>query len=644
MNRTPTRSNRASTFERHGGIKNRFERTSEWFLFAIRSFLFFGIIALLFIIIKKTVDRSDYTLKPFEVPTILDINGYNGKVICHRIIDEIKLHYDSANTSKKLKSFNSDDLESDFQVDMMGFGLSLNTITDYVESAFGLKSKTISGEIVREYSKLKLFLRISDHPTRVFTVPFSDERFAEGIKELANFASFQILEITDPYIAAIRYSDRGEYIEALKLCNQVIAKDNDEKPWGYALKGLIQQRQNNITDAFATINEGLRLFPTFHLLHLRKGDLHIWNEHEAEALAAYRNFFWYTDQTIDDHLAMADGYWSAKSDSAHYFALRALSMDSTNFEALEWLARYSYYEMSDNIKAQYYATRAADFATDLRKAERIFYAFLDQQDYKNAELWAKFIVQRKEDYHSYQLMGKLYEQTGNLRFSRLFYRNSYLASNRNPTNEIQYGYNLMKLNEPDSAILHLQAAVTLDSTKSLPFYHLSAIYLKKGNLALAKKAILKYYEREVQVKPFVANRSIADFYEEIEDYDQAIFYWKDNLSRYPDDATCLNSLAYNYELKGDYENGLNYARKAVTLDGNHEMAFSTLGELYYLINKKDSAYYAFEMAMENGFTIYEEWLADEPYRQFGNDTTMLAIIQRYQPNSPYHKAKIAGVN
>ena len=101
----------------------------------------------------------------------------------------------------------------------------------------------------------------------------------------------------------------------------------------------------------------------------------------------------------------------------------------------------------------------------------------------------------------------------------------------------------------------------------------------KGDAYFGK--IVEYMEDKAE-----ANFGLGLFYyQDMEDIDKAIEYYKKAIELKPDYAAAYTHMGVAYADKDDYDKALEYHKKAVELDSNYAAAYSNMGYAYYY--KKD---------------------------------------------------------
>ncbi len=73
--------------------------------------------------------------------------------------------------------------------------------------------------------------------------------------------------------------------------------------------------------------------------------------------------------------------------------------------------------------------------------------------------------------------------------------------------------------------------------------------------------------------------------------------------------------------------------KAINLEPNVALLYSTLAEVQLLKGSKEQFYQTMTIAFEKGLTFSEDWWEDMPYDQLKTDKRLLAMIKKYNKST-----------
>src|SRR5258706_2246287 len=153
-----------SSKERRVNLKRLAKSVRTW---AVNLIIVFFAIVLLKILIQEVYDRG-YHIQAIRVPQEFELNGYDGVTAAYMILDDVNKMIAVGNRNRntsEVEEYKQSSERNQLQVEVAGIGISPETISAYIKQAIGIKSKSISGEIVKQGNTLKLFLRISGSPT-----------------------------------------------------------------------------------------------------------------------------------------------------------------------------------------------------------------------------------------------------------------------------------------------------------------------------------------------------------------------------------------------------------------------------------------------------------------------------------------------
>lgn len=146
----------------------------------------------------------------------------------------------------------------------------------------------------------------------------------------------------------------------------------------------------------------------------------------------------------------------------------------------------------------------------------------------------------------------------------------------------------------DAAIHYYQRAIEIEPKALISYQGLKGLYsldlqeAKKGVEVLVKA--LKHFEDDESLTLEIAN--VYDF--ELDDYENAITYYKKVLEINPNNLLALNALSYlNVEILKNYEEALEYYTKILEIDDQTPSTYVNIGHLhfYHLSNFKEALEY-----------------------------------------------------
>jgi len=131
-------------------------------IFTVLGRLFIAaLVVAVFVMLYKGLNNDAYLIQSFQVPGDFEDKGYNGVVLSRKVQDRVVELKNYIGSSKEDEFDFKAELEPDLEVGLMGFGLSLNTLTYHLKSLLGRKNKIITGELTDLNNKMELTVRMS---------------------------------------------------------------------------------------------------------------------------------------------------------------------------------------------------------------------------------------------------------------------------------------------------------------------------------------------------------------------------------------------------------------------------------------------------------------------------------------------------
>jgi len=236
-------------------------------------------------LIYKSLSNDDYIIQSFQVPKTFEETGNSGLVISKKVQDKIK------SVKKYIASSKSDDLQfqaddkPNLEVDVIGFGLSLNSLTYHLKSLLGRKNYIITGELTDVDQQMELTMRMTGYESKTFTQTYESDQ-AIVIDELMEEAAKFIIKNTDPYRIAIYHYKRKEYPEALRIITKMIAEDW-EVHWAYMAWGNLLNKQGKKEEALQKHQKALAIKPTFSRIYTNIGWIYFDNRKYDQAIEVF---------------------------------------------------------------------------------------------------------------------------------------------------------------------------------------------------------------------------------------------------------------------------------------------------------------------------------------------------------------------
>jgi tetratricopeptide (TPR) repeat protein len=180
-----------------------------------------------------------------------------------------------------------------------------------------------------------------------------------------------------------------------------------------------------------------------------------------------------------------------------------------------------------------------------------------------------------------------YYQTGDLRQAKLVC--TEILKEQPDNEDILYllGIVLTRLEEYDSAVMHLESLLRLNKNNADGYLALGAIFQTKG---LFDEAI-KYYRKAVEIDPEFAEAyvNLGDIFRDRQRLDEAVAYYKKAVLYLPDEAEIYCKLGNIFKAKRQFDLAAYYYRKTLLYDADYAEAHNNLGSILLEQKRLDEA-------------------------------------------------------
>ncbi|WP_367389785.1 tetratricopeptide repeat protein [Lewinella sp. LCG006] len=228
-----------------------------------------------------------YFMQTFSVPKQLEEQGYNGQVVAIRVqekLEELKAQAGSVKEdSLQLKSN-----QQDFDLSVLGVGLSLRTLAFQMREALGRENKTIHGEVTKIANRYEAQLRMTGFP-KISSVQFAEpDQEAAALERLFKDLAEGMLYHTDPYRLALVLRQEGRYEEAIMAIRYLLQTNPAEAHWAYLGWGAMLRELNDPEGAIEKYKKSIELKPDFRLPYTNLAYIYQQMDEVDLAIAAFR--------------------------------------------------------------------------------------------------------------------------------------------------------------------------------------------------------------------------------------------------------------------------------------------------------------------------------------------------------------------
>jgi Flp pilus assembly protein TadD len=245
------------------------------------------ILWVILLVAEKTIQKHRLIIDPIAVPKSLAEEGFSTEVVTQHLRDAIKELQNRAPTPIEKNRVDVSESIPDVTIPKIGV-----TVGDVASSLHQFLPKDwqheISGEFFESGSEIYVRMRLNGElvfsETGVITAP-------DEVDILINKAALKILETTEPYVAATFLVATGDFTDATRLVDQIIASsppDDESVKWAYVLKGLIAQRNDRLDEAISEYRRAIALDPESAAAHDNLGNALLQHGELDEAISEYR--------------------------------------------------------------------------------------------------------------------------------------------------------------------------------------------------------------------------------------------------------------------------------------------------------------------------------------------------------------------
>jgi tetratricopeptide (TPR) repeat protein len=261
-------------------------------------FIFFGLLTCV------EFKKDSVVIEAFEVPEELQKQGYTGRALANKLLDQINFIKETTRTARESREFLPADAMASIEVEIAGTGVSLKSVLQYVKEFFGHSPTRIVGEVTLQGDRDQLYLtiRVIGKPSKTISGTLAN------LNETLLEAAEHIYKRTDPYtLASYLYSkyQQERSLEILKSIQYCLHHDPPEDDhWAYNLWGLVLRHQKDYDGAIAKYKKAIELDPQFALAYNNWG-LVLYDQKDYDgAIAKYKKAI-----ELDPQFALAYNNW-----------------------------------------------------------------------------------------------------------------------------------------------------------------------------------------------------------------------------------------------------------------------------------------------------------------------------------------------
>ncbi len=213
--------------------------------------------------IYNGVRSDEVTLDDIKVPATFEEQGYKSDITTVRILDQISKYQLSSGSAKERVSFFGNQQSQPTKIELAGSGVDVKAVQSYVRDSLGIQTSKISGEITTSKvgESTQYHVKIRKSPENIVLVDF---KTTGTVEVLIDLIALNILEATDPHIAAAVHWGKGDEVNALRMIDVVLGNNNpDDDKFSLNLKAYIDITKKRLGSAQQDIEKLEKIAPDF---------------------------------------------------------------------------------------------------------------------------------------------------------------------------------------------------------------------------------------------------------------------------------------------------------------------------------------------------------------------------------------------
>lgn len=516
-------------------------------IFTILGRLFIGaLVVAVFVMLYKGLSNDAYLIQAFQVPGDFEDKGYNGVVLSRKVQDRVVSLKTYIGSSKEDEFAFEADLEPDLEVGVMGFGLSLNTVTYHLKSLLGRKNKIITGELTDLNNKMELTVRMSGYGTENHVIEYEEDA-DEALDYLLEEAAKTILNNTDPYRLAVYHYRKKEFQKALQIIVKLLEKKEDTE-WAYLAWGNLYNNQGKRDEAIEKWKKALEVNPSFDKPLSGLAWACVYKREYGEAMIYFEKMIEKDADSWSGWNGLANCYkWLGNKEKAIAAYDKTIEIMPDKMWGYANKASYLWEELKDTMGGVYLYQKGAEIVPDgIEKYMSLAGAYMAMG--KQEEMMASINKVLEIDPNN---------PMANKSLINIFYRQkkyaealNYLAAIRTIPDDArgdsryqkQYGLNTLAmcsyfLNDYKQAEILAKESIAVDSNNGLPYTTLAETYSLMGKDELFYKNLEAAFKRGISPEILMDDAPYQRFLNKKR--------FKDLLEKYEKKKAPLDSVAKN---------------------------------------------------------------------------------------------------
>lgn len=425
-------------------------------------------------LIYKELNKDTVMIEPFQVPLDLEKQNITGQALVNKLLDQIEVIKEKADTSYKNLDFKPVFFDSQLEIVIPGSGISLKSLLQNVKNFIGKKQTRISGEILLNSGKLFLTVRVLGEPSRTFSGDLSE------LDKLMEDAAHYILIYTNPYLLAyyLYYNYSNNRNEALEMIHYTLSHEpRDDDAMAYTLDGCIKFDEKKYEESISLYKRAIEADPEY--IDAYNGwaySLYVMKKYR-EADSIYKVAININPQNPNSYYYRAILMESlGKNDTADENYKKAITLNPDNTELMtdygKFLMKMKKFDESGKVLDKVIETDPKYYEAYFQKGN----LFLTMEKYDDALIMFNKSVELKPDQsESYLAAGKIYSGQSRPDYAYLMFRNAVKNDSSSAEALLALGKFLSVQKKFQEAAVLLERSLKIDSSGNDVFISLGNI-------------------------------------------------------------------------------------------------------------------------------------------------------------------------
>ena len=275
-----------------------------------------------------------------------------------------------------------------------------------------------------------------------------------------------------------------------------------------------------------------------------------------------------------------------------------INKDTTDWQVKMYLGAIAIDEKQDSAAINYFKSATQLASWNVEGWVRLGGLYFDNKKYDEAAIVMQQAIKNfPEDFRVNLILGLALAQNSKNQEAAPYLKKAVDLNPKDPTALSAYGFTLSQLKQNDKAIVYLNKALQISPNDVNLLGTLGLIYDTKKEWNECDSI----YERALQLdsaNALINNNFAYSLSERGIDLDRALKMAKIAISKEPDNSSYLDTIGWVYYKRKEYKFAVEYAKKAVKIDGTKSDLWEHLGDIEFKLGEKDKAIATWKKALE----------------------------------------------